>query len=59
MSTKLSQSNRYLRDPAVRERTVMKSVASSSAVEGIHAPFRKPATVAAKVSGADSRKTKR
>ena len=40
MSAKLSTANRYLRDPAVRDRTVLKSVASSSAIEGIRAPFK-------------------
>jgi Fic family protein len=40
MCTKLSVTNPYLRDPTVRERTVFRSVASSSAIEGIHAPFR-------------------
>ena len=40
MSAKLSTVNRYLRDPVVRDRTVLKSVASSSAIEGIHAPFK-------------------
>jgi len=43
MSPKLSTVNPYLRDPAVRERTVFKSVASSSAIEGIHAPFKQVA----------------
>ena len=33
----------YLRNPAMRERIVVKSVATSSAIEGIRAPFkRKP-----------------
>ena len=39
-STKLSQVNPYLRDPVARERGVFASVASSSAIEGIHAPFK-------------------
>ena len=43
MSSKLSSTNRYLRDPAVRERTVLKSVATSSAIEGIRAPFERDA----------------
>lgn len=43
MSRKLSATNPYLRDPVQRERAVIKSVASSSAIEGIHAPFRKMA----------------
>ena len=40
MGAKLSTTNSYLRDPTVRERTVSRSVASSSAIEGVHAPFR-------------------
>jgi hypothetical protein len=43
MGAKLSSTNRYLRDPAMRERTVTKSVATSSAIEGIRAPFRRKA----------------
>jgi hypothetical protein len=43
MSRKLSAANPYLRDPAVRKRAIFQSVASSSAIEGIHAPFRKMA----------------
>ena len=39
VGTKLSVANRYLRNPEVRERTVMRSVATSSAIEGIRAPF--------------------
>jgi hypothetical protein len=41
MSSKLTVTNPYLREPAVRERTVLKSVASSSAIEGIRAPFQR------------------
>lgn len=41
MASKLSVANPYLRDPAMRERTVFKSVASSSAIEGIRAPFQR------------------
>lgn len=37
---RLSSANPYLRDPAVRERTVLTSVATSTAIEGIRAPFR-------------------
>lgn len=43
MGAKLSSANRYLRDPAMRERTVTKSVATSSAIEGIRAPFKRKA----------------
>ena len=35
MSAKLSYANPYLRDRDVRERTVVKSVSTSSAIEGI------------------------
>ena len=40
MSRMLVNTNPYLRDPVQRERAVFKSVASSSAIEGIRAPFR-------------------
>ena len=43
MGAKLSATNRYLRDPAARERSVTKSVATSSAIEGIRAPFKRKA----------------
>lgn len=58
-STKLSHTNPYLRDRAARERGVFASVASSSAIEGIHAPF-KNATATGKwvsVSSATQRST--
>lgn len=42
MKSKLSDANPYLRDPAKRERAVLKSVASSSAIEGIHVQLKKP-----------------
>jgi hypothetical protein len=41
---RLTVANPYLRDPVQRERSVLKSVASSSAIEGIRAPFRDPAS---------------
>jgi hypothetical protein len=44
MSRKLINTNPWLRDPVQRERSVLKSVASSSAIEGIRAPFRDLAT---------------
>lgn len=44
-STKLSQTNPYLRDPAMRERGLFISVSSSSAIEGIHAPFKTKALI--------------
>jgi hypothetical protein len=34
MGEKLSVANPYLRDPEVRERTVLRSVTTSSAIEG-------------------------
>lgn len=40
MSNKLLATNPYLRDPVQRERSVLKSVVTSSAIEGIRAPFR-------------------
>ncbi len=43
MSSKLSKANPHLRDPVARERAILKSVASSSAIEGIRAPFTGPA----------------
>jgi len=39
VSSKLPKTNRHLRDPVARERAILKSVASSSAIEGIRAPF--------------------
>ena len=50
MSSKLAKTNPYLRDPVTRERIVLKSVASSSAIEGIRAPFRKTAAKAKSAS---------
>ena len=43
MGAKLSTANRFLRNPAARERAVIKSVATSSAIEGIRAPFKRKA----------------
>ncbi len=40
VGSKLPAINPYLRDPVVRKRMVFTSVASSSAIEGIRAPFR-------------------
>jgi hypothetical protein len=56
MSTKLSVANRYLRDPAVREKTVTKSVATSSAIEGIRAPFGRGAQSGVSSNGRLKRK---
>ena len=47
VSSKLSSVNPDLRDPAVRERTVFASVSSSSAIEGIRAPFKQMAAATA------------
>ena len=47
VSTKLSVANRYLRNPEVREKTVIRSVATSSAIEGIRAPFERGAQTGA------------
>jgi hypothetical protein len=54
MGSKLSTANPYLRDPAVRQGSVYQSVASSSAIEGIRAPFRKTRVVK-RASGIRSR----
>ena len=40
MTSKLSSTNPYLRDPMQRQRSVLRSVATSSAIEGIRAPFK-------------------
>jgi hypothetical protein len=40
MANLINTTNRYLRDPVLRARLVLKSVASSSAIEGIRAPFK-------------------
>jgi Fic family protein len=40
MKSKLSATNPYLRDPDKRERAVLKSVVSSSAIEGISVPLK-------------------
>ena len=43
MSSKLSSGNPYMRDPVLRQQSVLTSVAGSSAIEGIHAPFKQGA----------------
>lgn len=43
MSSKLSSVNKYLRDPALRDRGVLRNVATSSAIEGIRSPFKRDA----------------
>ena len=57
MSSKLTLVNPYLRDPAVRERAVFTSVSSSSAIEGIHAPFRRMETLVTETSAASPART--
>lgn len=42
MKSRLSATNPYLSDPVKRERAVLKSVASSSAIEGIRVPLKGP-----------------
>ncbi|MGQ0579870.1 MAG: hypothetical protein ACT4PQ_13305 [Betaproteobacteria bacterium] len=56
VKSKLSDLNPYLRDPAKRERAVLKSVTSSSAIEGIRVSLKarlngpgKPASSKARV----------
>jgi hypothetical protein len=48
MSSKLSSANTYMRDPGVRRDSVLRSVATSSAIEGIRAPFKADSGKAAK-----------
>jgi hypothetical protein len=54
MSSKLSTANPYLRDPVARRRSVFDSVASSSAIEGIHAPFKQAAVTPSSGSAAST-----
>ena len=54
MSAKLASTNRYLKDAVVRRKLIFRSVASSSAIEGIRAPFKK-AVVAKKAARAVKR----
>jgi hypothetical protein len=42
----LASANRYLKDAAVRRNLVVRSVATSSAIEGIRAPFKAKAVIA-------------
>jgi len=55
MKSRLSDVNPYLRDPAKRERAVLKSVASSSAIEGIHVTLKKPPNGAGKPASLKAR----
>jgi hypothetical protein len=57
MGAKVSSVNRYLRDPDVREKTVTRSVATSSAIEGIRAPFGQRAYTS-QTKGADFKQKK-
>jgi hypothetical protein len=41
MGTKLSSVNPYLRDPVARKSMVIRSVVTSSAIEGIRAVFKR------------------
>jgi hypothetical protein len=56
MGAKLSAANRYLRNPSVRQRAVVRSVATSSAIEGIRAPFKRKAGGSYAVSGRVTKK---
>lgn len=52
----LAQTNKYLATEAMRRKVVRVAVATSSAIEGIYAPFREPKTV--KPAKAPDRKAK-
>jgi hypothetical protein len=41
MGTKLSSANPYLRDPVARKSMIIRSVVTSSAIEGIRAVFKR------------------
>ena len=55
MKSSLSATNPYLRDPAKRERAVLKSVASSSAIEGIRVSLKKAPNGAGKPAAPKAR----
>jgi len=55
VKSKLSDVNPYLRDPVKRERAVLKSVASSSAIEGIRVSQTKPLNGAGKPASSKAR----
>ena len=55
MKSSLSATNPYLRDPAKRERAVLKSVASSSAIEGIRVSLKKAPNGAGKTASPKTR----
>lgn len=56
MAKLISTTNRYLKDPVQRKRMVLKSVASSSAIEGIHAPFKTVSPKNGRAHGASRKK---
>jgi len=55
MSQKLSDTNPYLRDPAVRERLVIRSVVTSSAIDGIRVSFQRSRKGSGQASGRPDR----
>ncbi len=55
MSTKVSSTNPYLRDPVVRKSMVIRSVVTSSAIEGIRASFKRSPKTAGKSSARKGR----
>ena len=55
VTSKLLTANPYLRDPVRRARAVLKSVASSSAIEGIRVPLKKPLNGPGKPASSKSR----
>lgn len=55
MKNRLSDVNPHLRDPAKRERAVLKSVVSSSAIEGIHVSLKKPSNGGGKSASSKAR----
>lgn len=61
MGARLAVTNPFLRDPDARARSVLRSVATSSAIEGIHAPFAQPTRSSGKSArtGRRSRQLKR
>lgn len=59
MSQKLSDTNRYLRDPAVRERMVIRSVVSSSAIDGIRVAFQRSRKGSGQASARSDRVSKK
>ena len=59
MCPKLTDTNPYLRDPIERSRLVLRSVAGSSAIEGIHHPFKKPTSKSRKRNKTAKRLAKR